>query len=153
MGLAADVRYDLAGAPVVPGLHDAHQHLSARGEELRRCDLSKAAVADLDELAAALTRYAADLPADAWVLGVGFDDAKLGGLPTRSGASPSSAWSPCRRLASSASSVTPTSPVWDRIGARCSIGSAPTSTRASRCPGARTVRWSPGRRCSGSRRW
>jgi predicted amidohydrolase YtcJ len=82
-GLAADVRYDLGGAAVVPGLHDAHQHLGARGEELRRCDLSSTAVTDLDDLAAALTRYAADLPPDAWVLGVGFDDAKLGGLPTR----------------------------------------------------------------------
>jgi predicted amidohydrolase YtcJ len=82
-GLAADVRYDLAGAAVVPGLHDAHQHLGARGEELLRCDLSPTAVTDLDDLAAALTRYAADLPPDAWVLGVGFDDAKLGGLPTR----------------------------------------------------------------------
>jgi predicted amidohydrolase YtcJ len=83
VGLPAARRHDLGGAAVVPGLHDAHQHLAARGEELRRCDLSPAAVPDLDALAAALARYAADLPADAWVLGVGFDDAKLGGLPTR----------------------------------------------------------------------
>jgi predicted amidohydrolase YtcJ len=82
-GLAAEVRYDLAGSAVVPGMHDAHHHLSARGEELRRCDLSPATVGDLDELTTALARYAAALPADAWVLGVGFDDAKLGGLPTR----------------------------------------------------------------------
>jgi predicted amidohydrolase YtcJ len=83
VGLPAAVRYDLTGAAVVPGLHDAHHHLGARGEELRRCDLSPAAVADLDALAAALARYAEGLPADGWVLGVGFDDAKLGGWPTR----------------------------------------------------------------------
>jgi predicted amidohydrolase YtcJ len=82
-GLSATVRYDLGSAAVVPGLHDAHQHLGARGEELRRCDLSPAAVADLDELAAALSAHAEQQPADAWVVGVGFDDAKLGGLPTR----------------------------------------------------------------------
>ena len=67
--LAAAVRHDLSGAAVVPGFHDAHQHLGARGEELRRCDLSPTTVTDLDDLAAALTRYAADLPPDAWCSG------------------------------------------------------------------------------------
>lgn len=37
-GLRARRVIDLGGAPVVPGLHDAHHHLSARGRELMMAD-------------------------------------------------------------------------------------------------------------------
>jgi len=74
---------DLAGAHVVPGFHDAHFHLSALGQSLRNCNLSPTAVRSLDELYARVGAHAARLPSDAWVIGEGFDDLKLGGRPTR----------------------------------------------------------------------
>jgi predicted amidohydrolase YtcJ len=82
-GCTAEVVHDLHGAPVVPGLHDAHHHLSGRGQDLLRCDVSPATVASLDALYAEVARYAASLPADAWVLATGYDDTALGGHPTR----------------------------------------------------------------------
>jgi predicted amidohydrolase YtcJ len=84
-GLRAERVHDLRGAFVVPGFHDAHQHLSDRGHELRRCDVSPAAAPTLDELYAAIARCARDLPDDAWVVAVGFDDSKLDRHPDREG--------------------------------------------------------------------
>lgn len=74
---------DLAGAHVVPGFHDAHFHLSALGQSLRNCRLSPDAVHSLDGLYERIATHAAQLPADAWVVGEGFDETKLGGRPTR----------------------------------------------------------------------
>jgi predicted amidohydrolase YtcJ len=84
-GCTADRVYDLAGAPVVPGFHDAHHHLGFRGAEMRRCDVSPGAVGDLDGLYAAVARYAEGLAPDAWVLAVGYDDGRIGGRATREG--------------------------------------------------------------------
>ncbi|CCG03420.1 amidohydrolase [Blastococcus saxobsidens] len=84
-GCQAELTVDLAGAPVVPGLHDAHQHLSARGQELQMCDVSPAAVRTLDDVYAAVGRHAATLARDAWVLATGLDVGKLDDAPTREG--------------------------------------------------------------------
>ena len=84
-GLRAEVVHDLRGAFVVPGFHDAHQHLSDRGHELRRCDVSPATAPTLDDLYAAIARYARRLDEDAWVVAVGFDDSKLERQPDREG--------------------------------------------------------------------
>ncbi|SNR22942.1 amidohydrolase [Blastococcus mobilis] len=84
-GCRAETTLDLGGAPVVPGLHDAHQHLSARGQDLLMCDVSPAAVRTLDDVYAAVGRHAAGLAPDAWVLATGLDDGKLDGSPTREG--------------------------------------------------------------------
>lgn len=84
-GCDADRVYDLDGAPVVPGLHDAHHHLSARGQDMRMCDVSPSAVSTLDELYAAIARHAEGVDADGWVLATGFDDGKLDGRPTLAG--------------------------------------------------------------------
>ncbi len=63
--------HDAQGAIVVPGLIDAHAHLMGLGLALMRADLvgtkSKA------ELVARLQAFAATLPADAWLLGRGWD--------------------------------------------------------------------------------
>jgi predicted amidohydrolase YtcJ len=77
--------HDLAGAPVVPGFHDAHHHLSAHGQELRQCDVSASRVSTLEELYGTVGAYAATLPPDSWVLAAGYDDGKLGGHPEREG--------------------------------------------------------------------
>jgi len=63
--------HDAQGATVVPGLIDAHAHLMGLGYALMRADLvgarSKAEVIER------LERFAAQLPADAWLLGRGWD--------------------------------------------------------------------------------
>lgn len=84
-GCTAERLYDLGGAPVVPGFHDAHHHLSARGQDMRICDVSPSAVSDLGELYAAVSRHAEGLAPEEWVLATGFDDGKLDGRPTREG--------------------------------------------------------------------
>jgi predicted amidohydrolase YtcJ len=82
-GLAAHDHLDLPDAVAVPGLHDAHHHLSARGRELRRCDVSPTAAPTLDALYATIGRFAEDLPGDAWVECVNLDHSKLDGVPDR----------------------------------------------------------------------
>lgn len=77
--------HDLSGAPVVPGFHDAHHHLGMRGLEMQMCDVSPAAVGNLDGLYAALARHADQLAPQAWVLAVNYDDDKIGGRVTREG--------------------------------------------------------------------
>ncbi|MER7010858.1 amidohydrolase [Saccharopolyspora sp. NPDC000359] len=80
---AAEV-IDLGGAPVVPGFHDAHHHLSMRGQRLTQLDLRPSAVTSMDALHAAVREHAERLPEDAWVRGHGYDQNRLGGAhPTR----------------------------------------------------------------------
>lgn len=65
------VIHDAGSAHVMPGLIDAHGHLMGLGFALLRADLmgttSKA------EIVARLQAYARELPADAWVIGRGWD--------------------------------------------------------------------------------
>ncbi|GII77091.1 amidohydrolase [Sphaerisporangium rufum] len=85
-GLGAGAVVDLGGACAVPGLNDAHHHLSMRGQRLRELDLRHGTVATLEELYAAVAARAAELPPDAWVRGGGYDQNRLGGRhPSRTG--------------------------------------------------------------------
>ncbi|KAA5827111.1 amidohydrolase [Saccharopolyspora hirsuta] len=81
-GCGADIVVDLGGAPAVPGFNDAHHHLSLAGKALRELDVSHAAAPSLDALYEAVAQRAASLPADAWVVGSGYDQNKIGGHPT-----------------------------------------------------------------------
>ncbi|MFJ9174390.1 amidohydrolase [Streptomyces sp. NPDC102360] len=81
-GCTADTVVDLGGAHVVPGFNDAHHHLSMVGQNLRQLDVSHAACPTLDALYVAVAERAATLPADAWVLGFGYDQNKIGAHPT-----------------------------------------------------------------------
>ncbi|POX38576.1 amidohydrolase [Streptomyces sp. Ru73] len=81
-GCTADAVIDMGGAHAVPGFNDAHHHLSLVGKGLRELDLSYEAVPTLDALYAAVAERAAALPADAWMLGAGYDQNKLGAHPT-----------------------------------------------------------------------
>ncbi len=81
--LAADSVIDLGGRFVVPGFNDAHLHFTMVGNEFTQLDLSPERVATLDELYRAVAAHASALPADAWVLGTGFDQNKLGAFPER----------------------------------------------------------------------
>jgi predicted amidohydrolase YtcJ len=78
-GLTARRRAGCGGATVVPGLGDAHNHMAWFGQTLGEIDLSRATT--LDEVYDAVARRAAELPADAFVTGAGYDDVVLGGSP------------------------------------------------------------------------
>ncbi|MER5388126.1 amidohydrolase [Saccharopolyspora sp. NPDC002686] len=81
-GCTGDVVVDLDGAHAVPGFNDAHHHLSLVGKGLRELDVSYTAAPSLDALYQAVAERAATLPADAWVLGAGYDQNKIGAHPT-----------------------------------------------------------------------
>ena len=66
-GCTPDVVLDAGGAVVVPGLHDCHAHLSSRGAQLQKVDVSPAAAPTLADLYAAIRERATGLPDDAWV--------------------------------------------------------------------------------------
>jgi predicted amidohydrolase YtcJ len=61
----------LGGAALFPGITDAHGHLSGLGEALRQLDLSQAH--SPEEVARRVARCARELPAEAWILGRGWD--------------------------------------------------------------------------------
>ncbi|MDN4175114.1 amidohydrolase [Nocardioides sp. SOB77] len=71
---------DLDGAVVVPGFHDAHNHMAWYGLSLAEVDLR---LPSLDEVYAAVAARAATLGPDAWVVGAGYDENKLSGHPDR----------------------------------------------------------------------
>jgi predicted amidohydrolase YtcJ len=74
---------DLGGATVLPGFHDAHNHMIGFGMSLAEVDLSSPPVGSLGELYAAVARRAeATAPGD-WVVGAGYDQNKLGAHPDR----------------------------------------------------------------------
>ncbi|GAA1495325.1 amidohydrolase [Paeniglutamicibacter kerguelensis] len=72
-GVDADRVINLGGAPVLPGFHDAHYHLSLTGARLAALDLRPTRVRNLSDVYAAVAEHAATLPADAWVRGSGYD--------------------------------------------------------------------------------
>ncbi len=80
--LPARTTLDCRGAAVVPGFADAHNHMAWFGQSLDELDLSEAGT--LDALYDAVAARAAALPADAWVVGAGYDDTVMGGHPHRS---------------------------------------------------------------------
>ncbi|GMA50384.1 amidohydrolase [Alicyclobacillus contaminans] len=63
---------DVEGATVVPGFVDSHLHVHALG--IHRIQLNLEAVRHRGDLLAAIADHAASLPADAWVLGGGWNE-------------------------------------------------------------------------------
>lgn len=83
-GLSARRRVDLGGAVVVPGFHDAHNHMAWFGIGLDEVPLGECE--HVDEVYAAIARRAAELPEGEWIVGHGYDQNRLaGGHPTRQG--------------------------------------------------------------------
>ncbi len=71
---------ELGGRCVVPGFVDAHSHVSLGAGIRRMADLTAppiGAVGNVEAAVAALRSHAAGLPADAWVVGFGYDDTLL----------------------------------------------------------------------------
>jgi predicted amidohydrolase YtcJ len=79
--LRADTTVDAQGATVGPGFGDAHNHTAWFGLALDEIDL--AAATDLDGLYAMVGERAATLGSDEFVVGNGYDHARLGGHPHR----------------------------------------------------------------------
>jgi len=79
----ADRVVDLRGATVLPGFHDAHNHMVGFGMSLAEVDLRSSAVGRLDELYAAIGRRAETTAPGDWVVGAGYDQNKLGAHPHR----------------------------------------------------------------------
>jgi predicted amidohydrolase YtcJ len=75
---------DLRGATVLPGFHDAHNHMAWFGLSLTEIDLRAEVVRDLAGLYAAVAARARSA-ADGWVVGSGYDQNKIGGHPDRDG--------------------------------------------------------------------
>jgi predicted amidohydrolase YtcJ len=74
---------DLRGATVLPGFHDAHNHMIGFGMSLAEVDLRSSAAGRLDELYAAVARRAETTGPGDWVVGSGYDQNKLGAHPHR----------------------------------------------------------------------
>ncbi len=79
----ADRVVDLRGATVLPGFHDAHNHMVGFGMSLAEVDLRSSAVGSLEELYAAIARRAETTAPGDWVVGAGYDQNKLGAHPHR----------------------------------------------------------------------
>lgn len=69
---------DVAGAFVMPGLVDVHNHHAVAGQE-ELFELRIPIGADLEGILAAVRAHAATLPADAWVVGGPWMSDRLGG--------------------------------------------------------------------------
>lgn len=80
---AAARTLDLGAATIVPGFHDAHNHMAWHGLNLLEVDLSTPPMHDLAGVYAAIADRAAGLGPDDWVVGNGYDQNKLGGHPDR----------------------------------------------------------------------
>jgi hypothetical protein len=79
-GVRAGNVLDLKGATLIPGFHDAHNHMIGFGLSLTEVDLR---VGTLDELYARVAAKAADTPAGEWIIGAGYDQTKTGAHPHR----------------------------------------------------------------------
>ncbi|MCM0619000.1 amidohydrolase [Nocardioides bruguierae] len=71
---------DVGGAVVVPGFHDAHNHMAWYGLALAEVDLR---LGSLEAVYDAVAARAATLPPGAWVIGEGYDENKIGAHPDR----------------------------------------------------------------------
>ena len=72
-----------AAATVLPGFHDAHNHMVGFGMSLAEVDLRSSAAGTLDELYAAVARRAQTTAPGDWVVGSGYDQNKIGAHPHR----------------------------------------------------------------------
>ena len=71
---------DLKGATLIPGFHDAHNHMIGFGLTRTEVDLR---VTGLDELYERVAGRARETAAGEWVVGSGYDQTKTGGHPHR----------------------------------------------------------------------
>ena len=71
---------DLRGLTLIPGFHDAHNHMIGFGLSLTEVDLR---TGSQDELYARVAAKAADTPEGEWIIGSGYDQTRTGAHPHR----------------------------------------------------------------------
>ena len=71
---------DLRGLTLIPGFHDAHNHMIGFGLSLTEVDLR---TGSQDELYARVAAKAAATPAGEWIIGSGYDQTRTGAHPHR----------------------------------------------------------------------
>lgn len=81
--LPASEVIDLRGATVLPGFHDAHNHMARFGLALTEVDLRFPVVTSLPDLYAAVAARATATGSGGWVVGSGYDQNKIGAHPDR----------------------------------------------------------------------
>jgi len=84
-GVQAREVADLRGATLLPGFHDAHNHMAWYGLSLGEADLRPEVTPTLDDLYRAVAAQAAATAPGDWVTGSGYDQNKIGGHPDRDG--------------------------------------------------------------------
>src|SRR4029078_8429204 len=67
----------LRGRTVVPGFHDAHNHMPSFGMGLGQVPLASPPIASVDDILRAIKARAATQPPRTWVIGGGYDQNKL----------------------------------------------------------------------------
>jgi predicted amidohydrolase YtcJ len=75
--LDAERVVSLQGRTVVPGFHDAHNHMPAFGLGLADVSLSSPPVASVEDILRAVKARAATEPPGSWIIGAGYDQNKL----------------------------------------------------------------------------
>lgn len=80
-GLGAHRVVDAAGATLIPGFHDVHNHMATYGQQIQEIDAS--GFTDVDQLYDAVAEVAAAGPGREWITGSGYDQTRLGGHPER----------------------------------------------------------------------
>jgi hypothetical protein len=71
---------DLKGATLIPGFHDAHNHMIGYGLSLTEIDLRAGSLAEIYDRVAS---RAAETPAGEWIIGAGYDQTRTGSHPDR----------------------------------------------------------------------
>ncbi|MFH0244976.1 amidohydrolase [Streptomyces sp. HK10] len=121
-GLSARRTVDLAGRCVLPGFHDAHNHMAWYGLALGELDLSPGRVATVEDVYERVAREAARRPAGEWIIGAGYDQNRMaGGHPTAAGLDRAAPHHPVWLKHTSGHMCVVNSPVL----ARCGAGTAP----------------------------
>lgn len=121
--LAAARTIDAGGMTVLPGFHDAHNHMATFGRSLLNVDA--APLRSLDELYRAIRERAAAHPEHEWIVADSYDQHQLGGHPTRAGLD---AAAPGRNVIvnhRTTHMLVASTPVFARVGALASDWSVP----------------------------
>lgn len=80
-GLSAHHHIHAGGRTLLPGFHDAHNHMATFGRSLLNIDAG--AMHSIDELLAAIHDMAQQEPDREWIVADSYDQHQLGGHPTR----------------------------------------------------------------------
>jgi predicted amidohydrolase YtcJ len=70
---------DLQGKTVVPGFHDAHNHMVFFGRSLEELGLQSPGVSRVEQIYDLVAAEAARRPAGSWIVGAGYDQNRLAG--------------------------------------------------------------------------